>query len=151
MREGNSVKTGALRMLLASLAEKQRGKREAAWKADKSASEEVLQAKSVLTDEEAQIVVMSEVKKRKEAAFEFEKGGRKDLSEKELQEAGILQKYLPPQLSDEEIRTIVKEVMQEVGAQGVQDKGKLMAALMPRVRGKTEGSRVNAIVQELLS
>lgn len=151
MREGDSVKTGALRMLLASLSEKQREKRTSAWKANQNAAEEELEAKSVLSDEEMQSVVMSEVKKRKEAAAEFDKGGRKDLSEKELQEAGILQKYLPPQLSDDEIRTIIKEVIKEVGAVGAQDKGKLMAALMPRVRGKAEGSRVNAIVQELLS
>ena len=93
---------------------------------------------------------MSEAKKRKEAISEYEKGGREDLLEKEKAELEVLEKYLPEQLSEEEIKKIAKEIIEKVEAKSIKDMGKVMAEMMTRVKGKADGSVVNKIVKELL-
>ncbi|GAH84058.1 unnamed protein product, partial [marine sediment metagenome] len=95
--------------------------------------------KSELTDEEVIEVISSEVKKRKEAILEFEKGERKDLVEKEKKETEVLKKYLPEQLSEQEIKKLVKVAIETVEAQNLKDMGKVMAELIPQVKGKAEG------------
>lgn len=103
-----------------------------------------------LTEEDVLSVLMSEVKKRKDAIEEFAKGGRNDLVEKEKKELEILKKYMPEQMSEEQIKEEVKKFIEEVGAVGPQDTGKVMAGLMPKLKGKAEGRAVSKIVGELL-
>lgn len=104
----------------------------------------------VLTDEEQIAVLRSEVKKRKDAMAEFEKGGRGDLVEKETAELKILEKYLPPELGDEDIERIVREVKGNLGEITPRDFGRVMAEVMKRVRGQAGGDRVSAIVKHML-
>jgi hypothetical protein len=112
---------------------------------------EELEKESQLIDEEVIEVISSEIKKRKESILEFEKGKREDLVKKEKKELEILQKYLPEQLSEEEIKKLAKEVIEKVGAKELKDMGKVMAELMPKVKGKAEGSTVSKIVKESLT
>jgi len=113
-------------------------------------SEKELIEKSQLEDEEVIEVISSEIKKVKESILEFEKGGRKDLVEKEKKELEIFKRYLPKQLSEEEIKKIAREVIQKVEAKEIKDFGKVMAELMPRVKGRVEGDEVSKIVKSLL-
>ena len=87
----------------------------------------------------------------REAVEEYRKGNRPDLVEKEEREAKILEEYLPPQLSDAEIEAIVKEVIDETGAMGPRDIGKVMGLVMPRVKGRADGRKVSDIVGRLLT
>lgn len=96
-------------------------------------------------------VLSREVRKRRESIAEFEKVGRRDLLSKEKAELSILLEYLPQQLSREEIVKLARQVIQEVGAQGPQDKGRVMGKLMPQLRGKAEGRLVSEVVDELLA
>ncbi len=113
-------------------------------------TENDLEKESHLTDEETTEVIFAEVKKRKEALLLFEKGERNDLAEKEKKEVAILQKYLPEQLSREEIEGLVKEVVAKVGAKEMKDMGRVMAELMPKLKGKADGSSVSKIIKGLL-
>ncbi len=103
-----------------------------------------------LTEEDEIQVIKSEIKKRKEAIELFEKGGRNDLAEKEKKELEILNEYLPAQMSEEEIKNFVEKVIQELGASGPKDLGKVMGAVMKELRGKADGSLVQKIVKEKL-
>jgi len=95
-------------------------------------------------------VIGKEIKQRRESIEAYEKGNRKDLSDKEKAELTILREYMPAQMSREEITAIAEKVIAEVGAKGPGDKGKVMQKLMPQVKGKADGSEVNSIVTELL-
>ena len=95
-------------------------------------------------------VVVKQVNDRREAIRMFKEGNRDDLVAKESSDLKILEAYLPPQLSHDELVELVRQVIGEVGATGGQDKGKVMGKLMPQVRGKADGSEVNAIVVEML-
>ena len=110
-----------------------------------------LEESSKLIEEEIIEVIASEAKKRKEAMIEFERGNRNDLVEKEERELEILKKYLPEQMSEEQIKEEVKKVIEEVGAVGPKDTGKIMSAVMPKLKGRADGGAVSKIVQELLS
>jgi hypothetical protein len=102
-------------------------------------------------DDQGVIEVLSkEVKLRKEAIEEFKKGNRQDLVEKNEKEIEILYEYLPQQLSEEEIEEIVKQTINEVGANSIRDMGKVMGAIMPKVKGRADGSLVNRLVKEYL-
>lgn len=103
------------------------------------------------TDEEIIQLVGKEIKQRKDAIEQFEKGGRPELAEKEKAELKVLEKYLPPQLSEEEIKAIIKEGISATGASSKADIGKLMGAIMPKTKGKADGGLVNRLVQEALS
>lgn len=102
------------------------------------------------SDEDVLSVIQKEVKQRKESIEQFKAGGRQDLVDKESSELKILETYLPEQMSEEEIREIVKETISEIGTTTVADMGKVMAALMPKVKGKAEGGLVSKIVKEEL-
>ncbi len=91
-------------------------------------------------------VVKSEIKKRKDSVSAYEAGGRSDLAEKEKNEIKILEKYLPEQLSDEEIEKTVKEIV----ASGNTDFGKVMGQAMGKLKGKADGSKVGEIVKKVL-
>lgn len=103
-----------------------------------------------LNDEEVLHIINREVKQRKDSLQDFEKAGRDDLVEKINLELTIISKYLPQQLSEEEIQAIVKQTILEVGASSKADMGKVMGALMPKVSGRADGKIVNQIVQQML-
>ncbi len=103
------------------------------------------------TDEDVLTLIGKEVKQRKDAAEEFKKGNRPEMAEQEEKEMAILQAYLPAQMSEEELRGIIKEVIAQTGAGSKSDMGKVMGALMPKVRGRADGGVVNKLVGEMLA
>ncbi len=103
-----------------------------------------------LTDEEIQDILLGEVRRRREAIEAFERGGRDDLSRKEALEMAILTQYLPAPLSEEELRRIIAEVVTELSAASPADTGRVMAAVMPKVRRRAEGAVVNRLVRQAL-
>lgn len=103
-----------------------------------------------LTDEESLEVFVREGKRRREAIEQYEKAGRADLSDKESAELRILEEYLPEQLDEAEITGIVQEVISELQAASKADKGRVMSALMPRVRGRADGRLVSQAVDRML-
>ena len=114
-------------------------------------NEAIKLGKPQLTEDEELSVLSREFKQRNDSLHEFKDAGREDLVEKVEQEIKILQKYMPKQLSDDELETLVKEVIQAVGAESKRDMGKVMGALMPKVKGKADGSKVNQLVTKYLS
>jgi uncharacterized protein YqeY len=147
MKNKDAFLLGVLRMAVTAIKNKELEKR---TKLSKTEAIEKLDEMSQLTDEEALAVMLSEAKKRKDAIEEFTKGGRQDLAEKEQKELEALKKYLPEQMGDEEIRKIVVGAIAQTGASDVKEMGKVMAAIMPQVKGKADGSLVNKIVKEEL-
>lgn len=114
-------------------------------------TEELDARKSALTDEEVVAVIAREVKRRTEAAAGFRAGGREADAAREEAERAILQGYLPAQLSDEELATAIREVIEESGARGPRAVGVVMGAVMKKVRGRADGARVRAIAERLLA
>ena len=106
--------------------------------------------KRELNDDEVLAVLMKEVKMRQDSLEEFTKAGRDELAEQAKQEIAILRKYLPEQLGDDELRDLVQEAIDETGAASQKDMGKVMAAVMPKTKGRADGKRINAMVRELL-
>ncbi|MDO8664457.1 MAG: GatB/YqeY domain-containing protein [Candidatus Liptonbacteria bacterium] len=103
-----------------------------------------------LSDLEILDVISSELKKRKDAAEEFRKGGREDLAKKEESELLVLKEYLPPEISDEDLIRIVRDGVRESGASGEKDFGKAMKVIMPTLKGKASGDRVSAALKNEL-
>lgn len=103
-----------------------------------------------LTEDEIMQVVVKEGKKRRESIEQFARAGREDLVEKESAELRMLMDYMPEQLDEAEIESIAREVILELRAASKADKGRVMGALMPRVRGKADGKLVNTLVDRLL-
>jgi uncharacterized protein len=104
-----------------------------------------------LEDKDVVIVVQKELKKRKEAAEGFRNGGREEQAQKEESEAKVLEKYLPTQLSDEELTKVVEEAINNIGAQSISDIGRVIGQVMGKVGQSVDGSRVSAKVKEKLS
>lgn len=150
MKEGNEVVLSTLRMILAAIVSKEKEKRYKVSKYKPDLNEEGLVKESQLTDEEIVDVIASEVKKRRDAVVLYEKGNRQELADKEKKEIEILQKYLPEQLSEGKIREIIKEAIEKTAAKEIKDMGRVMAELMPKIKGKADGSMVSAIIKELL-
>ncbi len=96
-------------------------------------------------------VINSEIKKRKEAADLYQQGNRADLADKEKSELEILQKYLPAQLSDQELEEIVKQVVSLMPEVSQKDFGKVMGQVMAKVKGKAEGGKVGEMVKKMLA
>lgn len=140
IKNKRELDSSVLRMLNAAILNKEKEKR---FKSG--------MAKEVpLTDEEIVETVSNEIKKRKEAAGLYERGGRQELAEKEKREAAILQPYLPAQLSEDELKKLAKEAIEKTGAKEQKDMGRVMAELMSKVKGSADGSLVSKIVKELL-
>jgi uncharacterized protein YqeY len=129
----NPVRTSCLRMLKASLKNKQ------------------IEKGRELTDEETQAIISSLIRKNKEAIKEFRNGGREDLASKEEEEVRIYYDYLPQQLSQEEIEKTIREIIAELSAVSHKDLGKIMKLAMARMAGKVQGKEVNEIARKLLS
>lgn len=151
VRTKEELKSLVLRSLSAAILNKEKEKRYKLSKEKPQLTLTELEKESQLRDEEVIEIICSELKKRKEAILEFEKGKRPNLVEKEKRELEILQSYLPEQLSPQQIKKLALAVIKKVGAKEVKDLGKVMAVLMPQVKGRAEGSQVSKIVKELLS
>lgn len=151
LKEGKQDVTGILRMLLAAITSKEKEKRYKISKEKPNLSEEELIKLSELADDEVIDVLSSEIKKRKDAIDLYEKGNRKELADKEKKEIEIFKKYLPEQLSSEELKKLVEESIAKVGAKEMKDMGKIMADLTPKVKGKANNSEISKVAKELLS
>lgn len=133
LKSGQKVKLSALRLLVAALKNAEIEKREK------------------LTDEEIFQVISRESRKWEEAALIYEKAGENERAQKEHFQIETIKVYLPSQLSEEEIRKIIKEALLETGAKDLKEMGRVMQVVMPKVKGKADGRRVNEIVKEMLS
>lgn len=151
LKAGDSFTTSTLRMLSASIAGKEKEKRYNISKNKPETPEGVLAKESELNDVEAIEVVSAEVKKRKDAIALYNQGNRPELAEKEQKEIEVLKKYLPEQLSAEEIKKLVEESIQKTEAKEIKDMGKVMADLNPKIKGKADGGDVSGIVREMLA
>jgi len=145
------LRSSVLRLLLAAINNKETEKRTKIWKEKPKTSVEDLEKESKLTDEEIIDVISSEIKKRRESIELFEKGGKKEMADKEKKEAAILQKYLPEQMSEVDLRKIIKEAISNVGAKEQKDMGRVMKELVPKTKGKADGSLISRVVKELLT
>lgn len=132
MKSGDKLRLSAIRMLLSEIKNAEIAK------------------KGDLTSEELLELATRDAKKHKESIEEFSKGGRQDLVDKETYELAVIQEYLPEQMSDEDVRKIVSETIEEVGASSPSDLGKVMGKLMPKVKGKADGKMINKLVREML-
>jgi len=103
-----------------------------------------------LVDADVVDIIAKQIKQKKDSIPDFEKGKRQDLIDLTNEEIKILLEYLPPQMSDEELDLIVKEAIEATGAQTKKDLGKVMALIMPKVKGKADGKHVNDIVAKYI-
>ena len=132
MKSGDQITLSTLRLLLSAL------------------HNEEIRVRKDLGVEEIQKIISTLCKQRGEAIEMFRKGARVDLAEKEEAELVVLKRYLPQQLSEEEITALIRASIDESGAKGVGDLGKVMKVLMPKVSGRSDGKRVNEIAKALL-
>lgn len=133
LRSKSSLELSVLRMLESAIKNK-----------------EIENNKQTLGDEQIIGVVATEIKKRRDAAAEFEKVNRQDAADAEKKEIEVLMKYMPAQMSEDEIRAEVVKAVGESGAAGIRDLGKVMKLVIPAVKGKADGTLVNSIVREEL-
>ncbi|MDD3386552.1 MAG: GatB/YqeY domain-containing protein [Candidatus Pacebacteria bacterium] len=143
IKERKEPNISVLRMVISAVFNKEMEKR---LTLESNLSEEEIKEKIKLNDEEMEAIIFSEVKKRRDSISDFEKGGRLDLAEKEKAEIEVLMKYLPKELSEEEIREIVKEAVSKNT-----DIGSVMKEVVPKTKGKADGSLVAKIVKEELN
>lgn len=133
MRSGDTLKRSAIRLLLAAI------------KNAEIAKQKELEDGDILS------IIAKEIRQRRESIEAFKSGNRQDLVAKEEAELVTLEGYLPPQMSREEIIKAARQVIQEVGARGPGDKGKVMPQLIAQLKGRADGQEINAVVTELLA
>ncbi|PAV29024.1 hypothetical protein CIL05_13670 [Virgibacillus profundi] len=114
-------------------------------------NESIKLGKDALSEDEELTILSRELKQRKDSLHEFKSAGRDDLVEKLETEINILQEYMPKQLTNDELEAIVQSTIQEVNATSKKDIGKVMSAVMPKVKGKADGSQINKLVQKHLN
>ena len=136
MLSRDELKTSVLRMLLSAINYYEIQKGGAGYEA---------------TDEDVLTVIGNQAKQRKDSIEQFKAAGRQELADKEQKELELLSVYLPAQMSDEEITKLVKEAISQTGASSMQDIGKIMGFLMPKIKGKADGNLVNTIVKKELT
>lgn len=132
MKNGDRVTLSTLRLLLSAV------------------HNEEIRVRRELTTDDIQRTIMTLCKQRTEASELYRKGGREDLAEKEDAESTVLKRFLPQQLSEEEVKALIQSSIAEAGARGVQDLGKVMKLVMPKVAGRSDGKRVNELAKGLL-
>ncbi|WP_270172293.1 GatB/YqeY domain-containing protein [Paenibacillus sp. SYP-B4298] len=115
-----------------------------------SVKNQEIDLKRALDDNEVLDILSREIKQRKDSLQEFKKAGREDLVTNLAAEIDIISVYLPQQLTEEEIKVIVQQTIQETGASSKAEMGKVMTALMPKVKGRADGKLVNQLVQQFL-
>lgn len=103
-----------------------------------------------LTEDEVLAILNRELKQRRDSLQAFESAGRMDLVDNVKQEIDVLMEYLPQPLTEDELRQLIQEAIQETGAASVKDMGKVMPVLMPKVKGRADGKVVNQLVREYL-
>lgn len=135
MKSGDTVKRDTLRMLDSMI---------------KNVEIEKLKREVGLSDAETQEMIMRAVKQRRDAATQFEAGGRPELAEKENAEIKILMEYMPAQMGEDKVREVIKEVISQTGATSKTDIGKVMGQAMGRLKGQADGNVVKKIVEEEL-
>ena len=133
MRGGDAPRRDAIRLVLA--ATKQR---------------EVDERKE-LSDADIVAIIDKMIKQRRESIAQFEKGGRQDLADQEKFELGVLQAYMPQALSDAEVERAIAAAVQETGAKGASDMGKVMAVLKPQLAGRADMGKVSSLVKSRLT
>ena len=133
MKSGDAVTLSALRLLLAAL------------------QNEEIRLRRELVPEEIQRTIATLCKQRTEAIDLYRKGKRDDLAQKEEAELGVLKRFLPQPLSEDEVKSLIRASIAEASAQGIQDLGKVMKLVMPKVSGRSDGKRVNELAKALLS
>jgi uncharacterized protein YqeY len=133
LRNKNQVALSVLRMLQSAIRNK-----------------EIEKNKAELTDEEVIQVVAGEIKKRRESIEGYLKGQRQDLVDKENAELDVLMKYMPRQMTEDEIREEARKAIQESEVKSLKEIGKVMKIIMPRTKGKADGALVNKVVKEEL-
>ena len=133
MKSGDAVTLSTLRLLLAAL------------------QNEEIRLRRELVPEEIQRTIATLCKQRTEAIDLYRKGKRDDLAQKEEAELGVLKGFLPQPLSEDEVRSLIRASIAEASAQGIQDLGKVMKLVMPKVAGRSDGKRVNELAKALLS
>ena len=134
MRAGDATRRNTIRMLEAAI---------------KNA--EIEKRGQELPEADVLAILQRQVKQRRDSIEQFERGGREDLAEIERAEIGVIETYLPEQLSEAEIEAAARRVIEQTGASGPGDRGKVMGPLMKELRGKADGAAVNAAVSKLLS
>jgi len=135
IRSSNKVVSGTIRMVLTAITNEEVSGKEA----------------RVLTDDEIITVLSREAKKRREAAEEFAKAGRTDKAAEEKAEGEVIAKYLPAQLSEDDIKQLIAAAVASTGASGPADMGKVMGAIKPQIAGKADGSLVSSLVKAALT
>ena len=135
MKSGDKLRLETLRTLRAVLMEREIEKRGSG---------------TDVTPEDEVAVLLSAAKKRKESIEQFEKGGRPELAEQEGKELAIIQEYLPQQMSEGEVVRVIEEVVAASGAAGASDFGKVMPAVMKRLKGKADGKMIQELVKKRL-
>ena len=133
MRDGDKVRRSVIRLVMAAVKNAEIARRAA------------------LDDTDILGIIAKEVRQRQESIEAFRQGNRQDLVAQEEAELAVLKEYLPRQITREEIIAAARQVIEEVGAQGSGDKGKVMPQLIAQLKGKADGREINAIVTELLS
>jgi uncharacterized protein YqeY len=132
LKSGDSLTLSTLRLLLSAL------------------HNEEIRLRRDLSIEEIQKTITTLGKQRSEAIELYRKGGREELAQKEEAELKVLQRFLPQQLSEDEVREVIKASINESGATGLQDLGKVMKLVMPKVSGRSDGKKVNELAKSLL-
>jgi uncharacterized protein YqeY len=132
MRDGDKVKRSAIRLAIAAI---------------KNAE---IARQTVLEDSDILGVIAKEIRQRKESIEAFKQGGRQELVAIEEAEMAVLEQYLPQQMSRDEVIAEARRVIDEVGAEGIRDKGKVMPQLIARLKGRADGREINEVVTELL-
>ncbi len=141
---------------MGQLKEAMKAKNTIALEALRAVKSELLLAKtsgagSELSEDQEIALLQKLVKQRKEAAEQFEANDRKELAEKELAQAEVIQQFLPAQLTDEELTVAIQDIVAEVGATSPKDMGKVMGAASSKLAGKAEGKLISAKVKEILA
>jgi uncharacterized protein len=131
----NAEKTSTLRMVISALGYYEIEKGGAGY---------------VATEEDVEAVLQKQAKQRRDSIEQFKAGGRDELAEKETNELNLIESYLPAQMSEEEVKKLVDEAVVATGASAPSDMGKVMGALMPKIKGKADGSLVSRLVKEKL-
>jgi len=133
MRDGDKVRRSAIRLAIAAIKNTE------------------IARQTALEDTDILGVITKEVRQRKESIEAFKQGGRQELVAQEEAEMAVLEQYLPQQMTRDEIMAEARRVIDEVGAEGIRDKGKVMPQLIAKLKGKADGREINEVVTELLT
>jgi len=147
-KEKRQIEVSSLRMLLSSIINKEKDKR---MLLSSKFEKEELDQKSKLDDKEVLEVIFAEAKKRKDAISEYEKAKREDLIAIEKQELETFKKYLPAEMSDEEIKKIIKDILEEKKITDIKEIGVVMKEAIVRTKGLADNKKINMFVKELLN